>query len=252
MLCLPRLGVPRVRIDVSTARTSRRSPGPRCPVDKERALLARVTLMRDSFRFMKRFLKSPATVGAIAPSSRVLARAMVADIPFEKGSLIVEFGPGTGAFTREIATRVTPNAEDTEHHSSSSEGIRYLGIEREESFVSLLRERYEHLTFVQDSVENLPAILEQHGYEHVNGIVSGLPFATLPVDVSTRILQVMRQCLAPGGVFATFQYFQSYPVPKSRRFRAQMKELFGSGPHRKPVWANVPPAFVLQWTAPRD
>jgi len=66
--------------------------------------------------FLRQFITSPRSVGAILPSSAALAEAMVAPIDFAKGPTIVEFGPGTGAFTRTIAQRLRPPG-------------RYLGIE---------------------------------------------------------------------------------------------------------------------------
>ena len=52
--------------------------------------------------FLRQFVQSPRTVGAVLPSSPALARAMLAPIDFASARTIVEFGPGTGAFTREI------------------------------------------------------------------------------------------------------------------------------------------------------
>ena len=80
------------------------------------------------------------------PSSAALARAMLAPIDFASARTIVEFGPGTGAFTREIAARLTP-------------GCRYLGIELNPEFVRKLAADFPRLTFVHGSVADLAQIL---------------------------------------------------------------------------------------------
>ena len=61
--------------------------------------------------FLSHFRKSPRTVGAIAPSSQRLARAMLDGLTLEPGSRVVELGPGTGAIKREIARRLPPGAD---------------------------------------------------------------------------------------------------------------------------------------------
>ena len=58
--------------------------------------------------FLSHFRKSPRTVGAIAPSSRRLARAMLDGLTLESAGRLVELGPGTGAITGEIARRLPP------------------------------------------------------------------------------------------------------------------------------------------------
>src|SRR5260221_14765968 len=52
--------------------------------------------------FIAKFIKDPASVGAIAPSSRRLAAAMVGRIDFARARAIVELGPGTGVFSAAV------------------------------------------------------------------------------------------------------------------------------------------------------
>ena len=52
--------------------------------------------------FLNEFIKHPKHTGAIAPSSKILAKKMVDVIDFNRAKCIVELGPGTGAFTKEI------------------------------------------------------------------------------------------------------------------------------------------------------
>lgn len=41
-------------------------------------------------------------MGAVAPSSEILANKMVKDIDFENARCIVEYGPGKGGFTDKL------------------------------------------------------------------------------------------------------------------------------------------------------
>ena len=188
----------------------------------------------DHLIFLGRFLRSPRTVGAIAPSSRFLADRMVAGLSFEAGTTVVELGPGTGAFTRAISERLPA-------------GGRYLGIERDQVFVGILRRRWPELDYVCDSVEHLERIARTKGILPIDHIVSGLPFATLPAVVTRPVLDAVHSTLRPGGTFTTFQYVHAYPMPAARLFRRQMAERFGPRAAREAVYRNIPPAFVLTW-----
>src|SRR5215471_5733218 len=105
-------------------------------------------MLRTASLFLGQFVRSPRTVGAVSPSSQALARAMLAPIDFGAARTIVEFGPGTGAFTGEIASRLAP-------------GSRYLGIELNAGFVRELRARYPDLAFAQGNVADLSLIAAQ-------------------------------------------------------------------------------------------
>src|SRR5258706_15734111 len=90
---------------------------------------------RDGLGFIGAFLRSPTSVGAVLPSSRYLARALVGRLDeLRTGDLLVEFGPGTGpatAVVRELLPR----------------GVQYLGIELDARFHDLLTQRYAEFYF---------------------------------------------------------------------------------------------------------
>ena len=189
----------------------------------------------DTLVFLTAFLRHPAQVGAIAPSSRTLARAIVKGVVCDAGESVLEFGPGTAAFTEHIR-RILPGPG------------AYLGIEREPRFVSLLRERYPELRFVTGSAENAGALHAQAGLGPVRAIISGLPFASLSGDVQDRIVHSARDLLGEGGLFRTFQYVHAYALPPAIRFRRKMRKTFGACLRSAVVFRNLPPAFVLTWT----
>lgn len=193
--------------------------------------------LSETGRFVFAFLRHPTTVGAVAPSSRVLARAMCVDLQVEPDELVLEFGPGTGPFTEQISRQLPDPA-------------CYLGIELEPAFVRLLRERYPGLNFVTGSAQDSDELLMRVGDKAVRSIISGLPFASLPPVVQDGVIDSVLRLLRPGGVFRTFQYVHAYALPAAVRFRRRMAKLLGPGERSRVVFRNVPPAFVLSWRRP--
>jgi phospholipid N-methyltransferase len=190
--------------------------------------------LHDSLHFLGTFVRSPATVGALLPSSRYLAQELVQDLELGAGDVVVEYGPGTGPITQVLE----PLLDD---------GARYLGIEREPGFCARLRERFPRLDFHLGSVEHVARILEQRGLARPRVIVSGLPFASLPDRVQKRVIIATRRVLDPEGEFRTFQYVHAYGLPAAQRFRRAMRQKFGAFERSQPVLRNVPPAYVLRY-----
>ncbi|MEJ0018076.1 MAG: methyltransferase domain-containing protein [Acetobacteraceae bacterium] len=188
-------------------------------------------MTRTAALFLRQFVQSPRTVGAVLPSSPALARTMLAPIDFATARTIVEFGPGTGAFTREIAARLAP-------------GTRYLGIELNPAFVARLAAGFPGLTFVEGSVADLSSILAAEGIEAIDGIVCGLPWATLPISLQQTVFAAIDRALVPGGVFTTFGYVQSLVLPGAWALRRRLRRSFADVSRSPVVWGNVPPAFA--------
>ena len=181
--------------------------------------------------FLRQFVQSPRTVGAVLPSSPALARAMLAPIDFASARTIVEFGPGTGAFTREIARRLVP-------------GCRYLGIELNPTFVRRLADEFPRLAFVHGSVADLDQILATERIGAIDAIVCGLPCALLPIALQESVFAAMDRALVPGGLFVTFGYPQSLVLPGAWALRRRLRRGFAHVSHTPVVWGNVPPAFA--------
>ena len=53
-------------------------------------------------KFLIQFLKNPINIGAVAPNEKFLAKKMIKSIQFDCAKCIMEYGPGTGSFTKEI------------------------------------------------------------------------------------------------------------------------------------------------------
>ena len=178
-------------------------------------------------KFLLEYLRSPRTVGAVAPSSERLAVKMVSNIDFENSKCIVEYGPGTGVFTDKIIER------------KKKETVLIL-LEYNKVFCKQLEERYneiDNIIIINDSAENVDMYLEKYKIRNVDYVVSGLPFASLPKNISNRILKKTKNILKKDGLFITFQY-------------TLLKKEFIAGYFTKieleRVVLNVPPAYVLK------
>jgi len=183
--------------------------------------------------FFKRFLRNPREVGALCPSTRHLAAAMVRGLALRPNDVVCEYGVGTGSFTPTIGAMV-----------EQTPGARYLGIEREPGFVEILRQRFPRLEFANAQVEAIEGLLDEHRMKAPRAILSGLPLILLPT--MEEIVRTTERVLEPGGEFRTFSYLQSYPTRSAGRLRRLMKETFAEFTMSKLVLRNFPPAFVLR------
>lgn len=147
---------------------------------------------------------------------------------------VVELGAGTGVFTREILSRLTPEG-------------RYLGVDIDPAFVERIRQRWPAVECACAPAESLEALAAACGLGPVDHIVSGLPFASLPAETTRQILDAVGQTLRVGGTFTTFQYVHAYGLPPAIAFRHDMNARMGSTPIARLVVRNVPPALVLTW-----
>lgn len=185
-----------------------------------------------ALKFLKEFITAPGDVGSVAPSSKQLASVVIDAAQVPKASVVVEFGPGTGAITEILLPVLRPDA-------------KFFAMEINEDFVNLLRKRFPNLTVHHDSAENTPLYLKQLGVDHCDAIVSGLPWTFFSDPLQDSLLNAAVESLRPGGLFATYMYVTSFLVPTSKKFRDKLKVRFAEVGISHVVWKNVPPAVVI-------
>lgn len=210
------------------------------------------TLVRHHTAFLKQFLRRPQSVGAVAPSSRHLARALCA--PYENAvgpSRVLEVGAGTGAITRYLGTVLRPTDElDICELSSEFADILRRDVLASESLANAVAEERVRLLVgpVQDVV----------GDRRYDFVISGLPLTSFTIDQVKAVLHRIREVLKPGGVFSYFEYIglrwlSSYIMMGSEGRRAREVSAFMSDnirtyqTARQPILRNVPPAFARHW-----
>ena len=190
---------------------------------------------KHGYRFLKEFITQPFVIGAVAPSSKRLARKMVEDVDFANARAVVEFGPGTGAFTDKILPRLAPEC-------------RFFAIELNPTMAELWRSRHPGATLYRNSVKNVDRLCRKEGIEEVDVIFSGLPWASFDDDLQEETLEATLKVLRPGGQLITFGYRVGTMLPKGRRFYRRLPRYFSRVERSEYVWRNLPPAFVVRCT----
>lgn len=194
--------------------------------------------------FVREFLASPRTVGAVAPSSRALARLMLRDLDLASARAVIEAGPGTGAFTAEILPRL-------------GAGARFLAIEINPRMAEAWRARFPGRALHTGSITDAVAICAAEGItspgaapgeSSVDCVISGLPWAAFPEPLQRQGLDAVRRVLRPGGAFVTFAYHVGAWLPAGRRFARLLPGCFSRVERTGSVLFNLPPAFVIRCT----
>jgi len=183
-----------------------------------------------SWTFFREFLTNWQTTGAIAPSSAALARRMMQAARVSEARCLLELGPGTGAFTRQI-------------QSTLPSGSRYLGLDMNPTFIGSLRSQFPQLRFEQAPAQDFDYELFLEGAKF-DAIVCGLPWTAFPESLQTAILDRAFSVLKPGGVFATFAYTGFHRLPRGQKFRELLSGHCAKLGTTSTVWGNLPPAFV--------
>ena len=186
-----------------------------------------------TMRFLAGIIRAPFVTGAIAPSSRLLARRMVLTSRVDQASAILELGPGTGVVTREILAFKRADAT-------------VLAIERSRDFADELARQYPDVHVVKDCASQLRHHSKQLGWDGADSIVSALPWTNLPEPLQENILREAAAFLRDDGVFVTISCFGLHLAPTGRRFRRLLESLFSSVERRDLILRNIPPAFIYR------
>lgn len=177
----------------------------------------------DEVRFLRSWIEKPLHVGAVMPSSRMLARAMAEYVDPNGAAPVIELGPGTGAITNGLIQRGVDPA-------------RLVLVEYNPGFCALLKERYPQATIVQGDAYSLRDTLRHALKTPASAVVSGLPLVTKPMAIRLKLLREALALAASNAPFIQFTYSVAPPIPKSLPgVRTQASER---------IWLNLPPARV--------
>ena len=163
--------------------------------------------LRNNFAFFRQFRQRFETTGAIAPSSRFLARSMTrflakrGDAPVR----VLEIGPGTGPVTEAIIPWLRP-------------GDQFDLVELNESFVGILTERFQSddrwkAVADQSEIHQIP-VQEFSPDTSYDFVISGLPLNNFPADLVQQIADHYFKLLKPTGTLSYFEYMYVRPIRK--------------------------------------
>lgn len=180
------------------------------------------TSLGEGLRFLRVLFAHPRQIGAIAPSSSGLARAMAAQIDISQSGPILELGPGTGALTRGILARgVAPE--------------RLTLIEYDPMLAKSLAADFSGARVICADAFDLAKALQDQASEPFIAAVSGIPLLNFPRPMRDRLLHSVFERLAPGAPFIQFSYGLRPPIESTAETSAKRAAT---------IWMNLPPARV--------
>lgn len=171
--------------------------------------------------FFFQSIKNFSRVGAVWPSSAVLARKMTKILKKTKAQTVVELGAGTGIITREILASMSPDA-------------KLWSFEVDSIFCEILKKEFfdPRIKIVSDCASKI----SQHVPGEIDFIFSGLPLLSFPAQKRKQILDAIEKALAPGGFYVQFNYSPT-PLLSFKKYFSDIRIAF--------VPWNLPPAFVF-------
>lgn len=190
--------------------------------------------------FLSEIVRKPAVTGAIAPSSKYLGYSISEQIKSKGHPLkVIEVGPGTGAFTKIIADKLSP--ED-----------QLDVIEYNPEFVKVLEEKFKDYKNVHIHCVSIIDWKPDYKYDYM---VSSLPFNVFETSFVKLILEHYEGIMKSGSIISYFEYLFFPSMKKEllsgnkkvefiklhdvlRSFRRKYE--FG----RTNVYKNFPPACV--------
>lgn len=202
----------------------------------------------DEYRtFFREFRQTFKTTGAIAPSGKSLAKAIVTPLrEHDKPSRILEIGAGTGAVTKEIIRHVR-------------EGDHFDAVELNDRFVDVLNYRFANepawkKVASRCSVLHM-AVQDLHPEELYDFIICGVPFNNFSIGLTREIFRHMTKLLKPGGTLTFFEYKWIRRFKGLVANRDERKRLTGVGQvlgrylqkfefQCNTAWVNFPPAMA--------
>jgi phospholipid N-methyltransferase len=179
--------------------------------------------------FAKEVVNSIKHIGAIAPSSKYLANNIIKQLNFAENQIILEFGCGNGAITKQVLKQMP----------SSS---RLISLEINDPFLKHCKDRfkvYNNFEVYKHSAIEFDLLLKELGIEKVDYLISSLPLAILPKADLETLFEKIPLYLINNGSFVQYQY--------SLNKYKYLKSVFNSVKlDFTPI--NLPPAFIYKCT----
>ena len=180
--------------------------------------------MAEKKSFIRQFWKEKKMIGAMAPSSRFLAAKMVKTIDFSSANIVIELGPGTGVFTKEILKNMNPES-------------KLFAFELNDTFYDILRKKIsdDRLILIHDSAEKMQEYLHKNGIVKADVVGSALPLSVFSDHLRDAVLDASNDCLKENGQYVQFQYSLHSKKHIKKRFKKMSIDFTA---------LNLPPAFI--------
>ncbi|MDI3567462.1 class I SAM-dependent methyltransferase [Bradyrhizobium sp. Arg816] len=180
----------------------------------------------DILPFFRAWVRNPLRVAAVAPSGPAVSALMAQEITADTGP-VIELGPGTGVFTRELLRRGISQQDLTL-------------VEYGSDFIPLLQQRFPGARVLWMDAAWLVREKLFEGAP-VGAVVSGLGLLTMPPEKVLAILGGAFAYLRPNGAFYQITYGPRCPVPDAILDRLDLQASCIGQTYR-----NLPPASVYR------
>jgi phosphatidylethanolamine/phosphatidyl-N-methylethanolamine N-methyltransferase len=178
--------------------------------------------LKEELQFLRGLVANPRNVGAVAPSSGWLARAVAAQIDLAQPGPILELGPGTGSITEAILRRgISPD--------------RLTAIEYDPDFAKQIAARFHGVHVILGDAFDLGRSLAERASDRFAAVVSGIPLLNVPTEKRRALIEDSLERVRPGGPFVQFSYGFQPPIPAPAGATVRLASF---------VWRNIPPARV--------
>jgi phospholipid N-methyltransferase len=139
-------------------------------------------------------------IGSLVPTSQTSVKYICRRIDGLRPVVVVEYGPGTGVFTKHLLRHLHPDS-------------LVLAIELNRMFARRLRAasqrrrlRRPRLVVENDTACNIRALLEKYDRPHADYVLSGIPFSFFRDSLKREIIRETYEALKPGGSFLAYQF----------------------------------------------
>lgn len=176
--------------------------------------------------FIKRALKNPRSLGAVAPSSKKLGYFMCQQVICGPDEYILEVGAGTGSFTKIL-------------YESGLNLDHLIVVELDPELANYLKKKFPKVMVIEGSADNLEKILPAHTIGNIRTIISGIPMVNLSKNLQKSIIESCFKVSTPLAHMLQFTYSPILPFP-AKEFHLLSQRL-GT------VYLNFPPATIWKF-----
>lgn len=195
--------------------------------------------------FLSQALSNFDTVGAVAPSSTFLAKAIIHPLQYrpERPISVLEVGAGTGVFTLQIL-KMLGQGDRLDVYEMNTRFFGYL--------TQCVEKNNHQARGIQCKLHN-DDVRQLNGKRAYDFIVCGVPFNSFDVETVDQILDILMNHLTASGVFTYFEY-SLHPLVRSCFLKATDRDRLQKVSLRinsftkkyqfgcRQVWLNLPPA----------
>jgi phosphatidylethanolamine/phosphatidyl-N-methylethanolamine N-methyltransferase len=176
------------------------------------------------FSYFKAFIDDKG-VASVTPSSKFIVERVVKAMDVRGTKAVVEFGAASGPITKRILDELPADA-------------KLIAIELNDELYARLCETIKdpRLIPVNGDVRQVKEICHKNGIEHVDVVVSGIPFAFLSGRGRHELLKDVHDLLKPGGRFVAYQV-TTHLIGLLEEYFRKVKTQFEV--------RNIPPHFVF-------